>query len=489
MEAINPLLADQWGMVTTGQAEAAGVSRVTIKRMADAGELVQLRRGVYMSPQFPMTDLDPMRAAWLAADASRTRADRYDDVDQVIVAEESAARLHGIGDLPVAEIRFNSRRRIRVDGAATSSEPIVRAEWDWLDGLPVTSPRRTIEDLVRSGRWNDDHVRSVIDDAMDKGILKPADAARSRLILRVAPHLAPPASHQSVAQLLRNDAKARGVAANDAIAEFTRMLFLASLMERTDDWVVKGGTGMLCRFGKVRSTKDLDLFRVGVGDNDSPARSAQYLVHVMNGVTVGAYTFGCASPPSSSGEDRDSHRVMVTVASRGARPVATFSVDVSAKVHLSKDPDMAMAERSDRADIPGYPRRFPVRLYPLENQMADKICAMYEVHNGRASTRYRDLYDLAVMADRGVIDAPSLIDAVREQQVRRSLSVPRPLMPPSPTWPSEYDRAVRKMARPGRPQYATYEAAVRLVEARLGAALDMVGASPTAQGSTSPTVE
>ncbi|MDO5535610.1 MAG: nucleotidyl transferase AbiEii/AbiGii toxin family protein [Propionibacteriaceae bacterium] len=93
-----------------------------------------------------------------------------------------------------------------------------------------------------------------------------------------------------------------------------------------------------------------------------------------------------------------------------------------------------------------------------------------------ALTRYRDLYDLALMADLGNVDSEQLIDAVREQQQRRGLSIPRPLTPPSQTWPDEYDRAMRKLSDPNqRQRYATYEAAVAIVEDAIGAALDAAG--------------
>ncbi|MDO5535611.1 MAG: nucleotidyl transferase AbiEii/AbiGii toxin family protein [Propionibacteriaceae bacterium] len=379
-EGLHPIIADQWGMITTGQAESVGVSKMTISRMAEAGELEQLRHGVYISPQFPTTELTDIQAAWLATDPRRTRSERYEDSDQVVVAEEAAALIHQVGDLSVDAVRFNAARRIRVKGATASSRSMVAAEWQWIDGLPVTSPRRTIEDLVASGRWDDDQVCNVVEDALSKGILTAAEAARSKVLMRVAPHIAPPVSHHSAAQRLRDDARRRGLGAHDSIVEFTRTLFLAAVMGRTDEWVVKGGTGMMCRFGKVRSTKDLDLFRTGGDEYDSPTVSANELVLVMDGVGVGAYTFTCSVSSSGSDDEKDSRRVLVGVSSKG-RQVATFFIDVSAKVYLSREPEEILAERTDQADIPGYPRRFRVRLYPLENQMADKVSAMYEVHH------------------------------------------------------------------------------------------------------------
>lgn len=255
------------------------------------------------------------------------------------------------------------------------------------------------------------------------------------------------------------------------MSEFTRGLFLSAVMERDEGWVLKGGTGMMCRFGRVRATKDLDMFRRGEVV-DSPVASAQDLVHLMDGVQVGAYRFSCSVARGPVDDERNACRVLVEVGSAG-RVLTRFSIDVSAKVYLSKDAETVVAERTDQATIPGYPRRFVVRLYPLENQMADKLCAIYEVHNGAHSTRYRDLYDLALMADRGSADDDDLVDAVEEQQFRRRLRVARPLAPPSATWPAEYDRAMRRM--PGiEAQYAHWTDAMAIVEARLEHVLDRV---------------
>ncbi len=85
-------------------------------------------------------------------------------------------------------------------------------------------------------------------------------------------------------------------------------------------------------------------------------------------------------------------------------------------------------------------------LYPVENQMADKVCAMYGTYAGGPSTRYRDLYDLAVLADRSQPDLAVLIDALSTQESRRGVSLPSRMGPPTNEWPAQYDRAARRMA-------------------------------------------
>ncbi len=51
---------------------------------------------------------------------------------------------------------------------------------------------------------------------------------------------------------------------------------------------------------------------------------------------------------------------------------------------------------------------YPYRLYPVANQIADKVCATLADYHGRPSSREKDLVDLVVIAV--------------TQSVRRSLS-------------------------------------------------------------------
>ena len=93
------LSASQWGMVTTAQAAAHGVGRLDLSRLAKAGHLERLAHGVYRAAGAPADEFESLRAAWLAADPSRTAEARLPDlVGGIVVMGESAAALHGVGD-------------------------------------------------------------------------------------------------------------------------------------------------------------------------------------------------------------------------------------------------------------------------------------------------------------------------------------------------------------------------------------------------------
>ena len=92
-----------------------------------------------------------LRVAWLSTDPDRLAEDRLrDGARGVVIAGASAARLHGIGDLPAARHDFVSPKRRQ------SQRPEIRYRQRNLDprdvtlveGLPVMTVERTIADLV-----------------------------------------------------------------------------------------------------------------------------------------------------------------------------------------------------------------------------------------------------------------------------------------------------------------------------------------------------
>ena len=402
LAVLSDLAADQWGLVTAAQAKRLGVSANDLARLGASQVLRQVRHGVYALAGSPASPLEDVRAEWLATDPEHTVAERAEMRDPVVVSDETAASLYGFGDFTNDRIRFNSERRLQTSRAAVqiSRRTISDKEWRLVDGLPVTTPRRTLEDLASNGRWDTDHIETAILDAVKSNQLPSGEINRSTILLQAAPHLAPPAGNASVMAKLKDDARRRHVDAQGAQGDFFRFVFIYHLMEHQPEWVLKGGTGMLCRYRDARATGDLDLFQRAGEDS---ATSAARLVEVMNAAHVGAYTFLCTEPRTGPDEDADVSRVDVTVLG-GAREVGKFHVDVSAGVVLNRDPDTVQAERPDGAVLPGYPSRIKVRLHPVENQMADKVCAMYGTYSGGPSTRDRDLYDLAFLADRAEPD-------------------------------------------------------------------------------------
>lgn len=467
VEAVASLAEGQWGMFTTAQAEALGVARADVARLVRRQLARRLRHGVHMMAGVPSSPFEDIRAEWLATDPGRTAGQRRDDPEPVIVSNESAAIIHGIGDLPPGGLHLTSARRLqsRQRWVSIHRRHISNREYAWIDGLPVTTPRRTLEDLAESGRWEHDQLRALANDAITRGLIPASDLVKSAALARALPELAVPASHTALRQRLSNDARERGVDPREAYSTFFRMMFSSALMEH-DDWVLKGGTNLLCRLKDARNTLDLDLFRQG---DHSTTASARALHALMDGRQVGRYTFRLGEPVAGTWEDADVSRIKVTVLD-GTTTVETFNIDLSADIVLNAEPDIRQVPRGDTAVLPGYPAAIRVRLYPIENQIADKLSAMYSSYGSGPSTRYRDLYDVAMIVDQLPFDQQILTEALRTQQKLRRISIPAELGGPSRGWADAYDKQLAKTPS-AHPPFTSYQTAMSTIRAALSPAL------------------
>ena len=179
LTAVTDLAAGQWGLLTTAQAQQAGVSRVQLTRMVTAGVLERVAHGVYATPAVLGDDLLSLRTAWLILQPRASASDRLaDPIAAGVVSHTSAAYLHQLGDLLADEHeltlpqRYQSTRAgIRVHRSLLTADEVTLAA-----GLPVTTPARTVADLLTAGH-DLDHVAHVAADAVRRGSATPRDLA------------------------------------------------------------------------------------------------------------------------------------------------------------------------------------------------------------------------------------------------------------------------------------------------------------------------
>ena len=188
------------------------MSRAEVARLFRRQLARRLRHGVNMMAGVPSSRFEEIRAEWLATDPGRTGGQRREDAEPVIVSDESASITHGIGDLPPGVVHLTSARRLqsRQRWVSIHRRHITDREYTWIDGLPVTTPPQTLEDLAESGRcWEHDQLRALANDAITDGLIPATDLSKSPTLTRVLPELAPPASHTALRQRLANGASTR----------------------------------------------------------------------------------------------------------------------------------------------------------------------------------------------------------------------------------------------------------------------------------------
>lgn len=168
----------QAGYFTAQQAVAAGMDRSTLRHHArPGGRYERVRRGLFRLRHFPSSPYEHVMAAWLPLrDAG------------AVVSHESALELHGLSDvipnaihltLPRSERGQRRRTGVRLH---TLNRPPTKAEIRNVEGLPVTSPERTIVDSLEAG-VQPEQVEMAIRQALERGMTtqrRLTDAASER---------------------------------------------------------------------------------------------------------------------------------------------------------------------------------------------------------------------------------------------------------------------------------------------------------------------
>ncbi|MDR6316143.1 type IV toxin-antitoxin system AbiEi family antitoxin domain-containing protein [Actinoplanes couchii] len=166
--AILAAMAEQQaGLFSTAQAGAGGITRPALGRLAQAGVITPLRRGIYVLRGNTPGLLD-LRAVWLAADPARDPG--AEPLDGPVLSHAAAAQVWGAGDLPAwpVDLTVAHRRWSRQQDVRFRVRDLDPADVTVVDGLPVTGPGRTVADLLedRFGGHDPAHVGKVAADLL-----------------------------------------------------------------------------------------------------------------------------------------------------------------------------------------------------------------------------------------------------------------------------------------------------------------------------------
>lgn len=151
LRVLAEVTAYQWGMVTSAQASMHGITRLDLSRLAADGQLERVAHGVYKDAGAPAGRHDDLQAAWLSTDPKAMGEARIKDAASgVVVAGESAADLHGIGDFRALRHEFVSpaRRQSQRSAIRYRQRTLDPRDVTLVDGLPVMTMERTIADLI-----------------------------------------------------------------------------------------------------------------------------------------------------------------------------------------------------------------------------------------------------------------------------------------------------------------------------------------------------
>lgn len=137
--------ASQQGLFTTQQAAAAGYSPQLLVHHTRAGKLARVRRGIYRLVYFPRGEHEELVVAWLWSEHAS------------VISHQTALGLHELSDVLPAHVHLSlpvawRHRRFRVPpDVVLHHADVADDERTWFGPVPVTTPRRTLNDCANLG--------------------------------------------------------------------------------------------------------------------------------------------------------------------------------------------------------------------------------------------------------------------------------------------------------------------------------------------------
>lgn len=201
---------------------------------------------------------------------------------------------------------------------------------------------------------------------------------------------------------------------------FHRFLSRVFSEENDSNWMLKGGAGMLARVASARTTTDVDVFRrsasLDAALEDLRRLAAIDLSDFFRFDYVGHSTAVDGNQQTYAEGYRVSFDVYV-----GAKRKDRLSVDLVVNIITTDVVDIRLP--ANALDLPRLPSH-PYRLYPVVDQVADKVCATLALYSGRPSSREKDLVDLVLLAVTQDVGAARLRRALEAEARARSLTLP-----------------------------------------------------------------
>lgn len=157
--------AAQEGLFTTRQAAEAGYSPQLLVHHVRAGRVVRVSRGIYRLVHFPAGHHEELVATWLWSEQAG------------VLSHQTALSLLGLSDVLPAQVHITlpgkwRSRRLRVPaGVVPHYADLADADRTWFGAVPVTTPRRTLNDCARAG-LSPDLLRHAAQQAVRRGLVK-----------------------------------------------------------------------------------------------------------------------------------------------------------------------------------------------------------------------------------------------------------------------------------------------------------------------------
>ena len=257
--------------------------------------------------------------------------------------------------------------------------------------------------------------------------------------------------------------KASGRNPGEAYRQMLRDRFLCRIFYKSNQYVLKGGSGMLARVADARATRDVDLALLS-------NESAENVVADLKALAETNLGDWCRFVLDRYDERLDENGCSRLLCLRfssyiGEQEKDPVLIDVSLDSCITDLPQrITPASRVviDELVVSEY------LVYPIADQIAEKVCAITEEHGGLPSSRVKDLIDLVIIASHETVSGSKLHIALASEFFRRGIAMIDSFAIPT-QWEALYPRMAQKALQ--EKEYHRTDAALILVQKMIDPAL------------------
>ena len=158
----------QVGYFTAKQARKAGYGYPLQHYHRERGHWLPAGHGLFRLRRYPEGENEPLTRLWLW---SRSR----EGEPQAVASHETALALWGLSDLMPERVHLSVPKGFRKRppaGVVVHKADLAGGDVEERDGLPVTTPLRTLLDTARDRRVSPEHLESAAREALERGLVR-----------------------------------------------------------------------------------------------------------------------------------------------------------------------------------------------------------------------------------------------------------------------------------------------------------------------------
>ncbi len=172
----------QQGYFTARQAQECGIPRSHFHRKLQSGEWIKDMRGIYHLAQYPLADR-PELVLWTLW--SRDKKDQ----PRGVWSHETALDIHDLSDIMPAKMHMTVPPGFRKNTEIPKVlklhvATLTKTDIETHQGYQVTTPLRTLLDVIEAGTVAQDQVRQAIREGLRRGILSLRDVNETAILFR-----------------------------------------------------------------------------------------------------------------------------------------------------------------------------------------------------------------------------------------------------------------------------------------------------------------